>query len=366
MVIPQKMTLYSFLDHLQTQQTRWYVFTREFVFSPLTPCSGGTDGERAIIYFFSCTWQHDLLSAKAKTLQNSAYSAIMGAVTNWEAPIYLELLSTYASTIDNLNIGAALMLLLLGVGNIFTNPLSNSKNSLAAAANYTDMMTELGRRFIYLLSLTTVFVSQIWMGVSKTIGDYYGAHVLLGLGAAPFEALVAISVADVWFVHERGSKLGVYVFGLAFGSFIGPLCSGYMAVNQGWRWIYWWGAILCGALLVLFFLTFEESRFIRSADEVEGRSEATDLENTDSIVWETGPDAKDNGKNAANKDRELDRTISRGPKAGDVFDAVGFAMQLRIYKNFPERWSEILNQMWRPLRVVSLPAVLWVSWHHSP
>lgn len=55
------------------------------------------------------------------------------------------------------------------------------------------------------------------------MGDYYGAHVLVGLAAAPFEALIAISIADVWFVHERGSKLGVYVFGLAFGSFMGPL-----------------------------------------------------------------------------------------------------------------------------------------------
>lgn len=64
----------------------------------------------------------------------SAYSAIMGAVTNWESPIYLQLLSVYATTIDNLNIGAALMLLLLGVGNIFTNPLSNSKmNALCLA-----------------------------------------------------------------------------------------------------------------------------------------------------------------------------------------------------------------------------------------
>jgi len=57
----------------------------------------------------------------------SAYSAIMGAVTNWESPIYLQLMSVYATTIDNLNIGAALMLLLLGVGNVFTNPISNSK-----------------------------------------------------------------------------------------------------------------------------------------------------------------------------------------------------------------------------------------------
>lgn len=53
----------------------------------------------------------------------------MGAVTNWESPIYLQLMSVYATSIDDLNVGAALMLLLLGVGNIFTNPLSNSKSN---------------------------------------------------------------------------------------------------------------------------------------------------------------------------------------------------------------------------------------------
>jgi hypothetical protein len=60
-------------------------------------------------------------------LSLSCYSAIMGAVTNWESPIYLQLLSVYSTTIDNLNIGAALMLLLLGLGNVFTNPISNSE-----------------------------------------------------------------------------------------------------------------------------------------------------------------------------------------------------------------------------------------------
>lgn len=74
----------------------------------------------------------DALSFKADMPDYSSYSAIVGAVTNWEAPIYLELLATYATTIDNLNIGAALMVLLLGLGNIFTNPLSNSKKYWAA------------------------------------------------------------------------------------------------------------------------------------------------------------------------------------------------------------------------------------------
>ena len=226
---------------------------------------------------------------------------------------------------------------------------------------HTNMTTELGRRFIYLISLVTVLVSQIWMGVSKNVGDFYGAHVLLGFGAAPFEALVAISIADVWFAHERGSKLGVYVFGLAFGSFIGPLCAGFMAVNQGWRWIYWWGAIFNGALVILFYFTFEESRFIRSTDAIEGQSSSNveDTERPASPSSQVTTDEKKSDKQ--NTTEELNRQMSHGPKAGDVFDAVGFTVQLCIFKLYPETWAEIVSQIWRPLKVFSLPAVVWVS-----
>lgn len=222
-------------------------------------------------------------------------------------------------------------------------------------------IAELGRRFIYNASLATVFVSQIWMGVSKNVGDFYGAHVLLGFGAAPFEALVAISVADVWFAHERGSKLGIYVFGLAFGSFIGPLCAGFMAVNQGWRWIYWWGAILNGALLVLFFFTFEESRFIRTADAIEGQSNDVEAERPSSPGSQVTTHEKKSDKQNTTEDSEMNRQMSHGPKVGDVFDAVGFTVQLRLFKLYPEPWAEIVSQMWRPLKVFSLPAVIWVS-----
>lgn len=51
----------------------------------------------------------------------------MGAVTNWEAPIYVQLLTEYQTTVTELNIGAAVLLLLLGVGNVLLTPLSNSE-----------------------------------------------------------------------------------------------------------------------------------------------------------------------------------------------------------------------------------------------
>jgi MFS family permease len=204
------------------------------------------------------------------------------------------------------------------------------------------------------------------MGLSKNVGDFYGAHVLVGFGAAPFEALVAISIADVWFAHERGSKLGTYVFGLAFGSFIGPLCAGFMAVNQGWRWIYWWGAILSGALFILFFFTFEESRFIRTADAIEGQSNGADAERPRTPSSQVTTDEKKVDKQNTTEDPDLSRAISHGPKAGDVFDAVGFTIQLHIVKLYPEPWAEIVSQVWRPLKVFSLPAVVWVSLTSHP
>lgn len=229
--------------------------------------------------------------------------------------------------------------------------------------NPTNITAELGRRFIYIASLLIVFFSQIWMAVSQNLGDFQGSHVLTGLGAAPFEALVAISVTDVWFVHERGSKLGAYVFGLAFGSFIGPLCSGYMALNQGWRWLYWWGAILSGALGLLFYLTFEESRFIRTAENIEHRADIEEIRRASDVE---APPWQEDSKNGDRKiqfddDASVDRQVSQEPKVGEVLDAVGFRVQLKIFKLYPDPWREIISQFWRPLKVSVLPAVLWVS-----
>lgn len=139
-----------------------------------------------------------------------------------------------------------------------------------------------------------------------------------------------------------------------------------MTVNQGFRWIYWWSSILSGVLFVLFYFTFEESRFIRTADEIEGQSSAAEHEHTDSIIYgKANIDSKDLDKHTASEDQGLDRSVSLAPKVGEVFDAVGFKVQLRFHKLYPEPWTEILNQMWRPLRVMSLPAVLWVRQYRS-
>ncbi|KAF4334400.1 HOL1 substrate-H+ antiporter [Fusarium beomiforme] len=119
------------------------------------------------------------------------YSTVMTALGNWESSVYVDIQDALGTTINQLNIGTALTLLMLGVGNIFFTPLSH----------------KFGRRIAYLSSLAVVIGCHIWLATAKNSGDFIGAHSLFGLGRAPYEALVPISIADIFFAHERGFAL---------------------------------------------------------------------------------------------------------------------------------------------------------------
>ncbi|KAK4623483.1 hypothetical protein CLAFUR0_07415 [Fulvia fulva] len=268
------------------------------------------------------------------------YSSVLGALTNWESPIYIDLGQHYQTKVDNLNIGSAITILMLGVGNVVFVPLSN----------------KLGRRTIYIWTLLLVLLSQIWLGLSTTIGDFQGAHVLLGIGAAPFEALVAISISDVWFAHERGSKLGAYVFGLAFGSFVGPICAGYMSTSQGFRWIYWWGAILTGMLWGLFSFTFVESRFVRVGGTVRS---GVVVVRKDAGLSSPLPVYGDD------KTAQLQQEINLSPRAGEVLESDHWSFQASLFKTYPDPWPQIISEFWRPLKVSILPAVFWCGLNYG-
>ena len=56
------------------------------------------------------------------------YSTLMTALGNWEAPIgYINIRKTLGTTITLMNVGSALTLLMLGIGNVFLTPLSHSE-----------------------------------------------------------------------------------------------------------------------------------------------------------------------------------------------------------------------------------------------
>lgn len=121
-----------------------------------------------------------------------------------------------------------------------------------------------GRRITYLLCLLAGILGSIWFGSSKTPADTIWSQAFVGMSEACAEAQVQQSLADVFFQHQLGSVLTIYILAMSIGSFLGPLVAQFISQTQGFRWIGWWGAILMGATLIVFFFGCEETVFDRN------------------------------------------------------------------------------------------------------
>jgi MFS family permease len=65
------------------------------------------------------------------------------------------------------------------------------------------------------------------------------ARVVGAFAASSTEGLASAINADLFFLHERGKWMGIYIVGLNFGPVLGSLISGFVVQSLGWRWHLW-------------------------------------------------------------------------------------------------------------------------------
>ncbi|QRD91080.1 major facilitator superfamily domain-containing protein [Aspergillus flavus] len=76
------------------------------------------------------------------------------------------------------------------------------------------------------------------------------------------EAVVMITIVDLFFVHQHARMNGIFLFMQSLGSTGGPIAAGYIVVSMGWRWMWWMIAIFLGVNLILVLFFFEEPKYI--------------------------------------------------------------------------------------------------------
>ncbi|KAJ9210205.1 hypothetical protein DTO166G4_8217 [Paecilomyces variotii] len=151
---------------------------------------------------------------------------------------------------DSMNTGAGVLFVGIGYWTLLSSP---------GAWLY-------GRRSTYLICLTSGLVGSIWMARVQTTADSIWNQLFVGASEACAEATVQLSLSDLFYEHQRGTVLGIYVLATSIGTYLGPLIAGYIAdSSQGWRWIGWWGAIISGGTIIVCLFTLEETLFDRSA-----------------------------------------------------------------------------------------------------
>ncbi|KFG84180.1 Major Facilitator Superfamily protein [Metarhizium anisopliae] len=225
--------------------------------------------------------------------------------------------------------GTGVMFLFLGWGCLLTQPI---------ALAY-------GRRGMYLMSLLATVPLMVWTAYSRSAGEWYAHRILLGLFASPIEALPEVSIPDIFFAHERGSWMSLYVFTLFGSNFLAPILAGFFAEAYGWRWTMHFGAIIAAVAFVILFLFMEETMYFR--ETLEG------LEDVDDSLH----DAKD-------KSNAGETTVSSTSRDSEKHSARHYGQKLKPFSRMEGRppKKQMFLSMILPLPIIlQFPNIAWAG-----
>jgi MFS family permease len=120
-----------------------------------------------------------------------------------------------------------------------------------------------GRRGVYLITMLLTIPLMVWTAYSSSSPEWFAHRVLLGIVVSPIESLCEVTVLDLYFAHNRGSYMGLYVFILFGSNFLAPLVAGWFNDAYGWRWTMHFGAMVCAVAFVVIFFFMEETIYFR-------------------------------------------------------------------------------------------------------
>jgi len=120
-----------------------------------------------------------------------------------------------------------------------------------------------GKRPTFIVAIGIEFAASIWSARATSFNSLLASSVIAAFGGGASEALSAAVINDLYFLHERGRRMGYYIISIAWGSAVGPLCGGFLIENLGWQWQKWVSVILLCVNMLLFVFFFPETRFYR-------------------------------------------------------------------------------------------------------
>lgn len=153
-------------------------------------------------------------------------------ITTTTVPSFPELQEAYGATLEQANWTVAIPALGLSLGPLLW-------------ASPADII---GRRPILILGTVMALASTIGAALAPTYPSYMAARFFQGLGVSPAANVGLAVINDLFFEHERGLKVGLWVLAIDLGLLCGPLIGGFVDL-AGYAWIQWLSAIIFGVIL---------------------------------------------------------------------------------------------------------------------
>ncbi|KAI5464149.1 major facilitator superfamily domain-containing protein [Mariannaea sp. PMI_226] len=189
------------------------------------------------------SWRRDLA-----LLCLGFYCMLGGGMTPIIAAGFTDVAKTYNIEVETVSLTTGLYMMGLGVGSVIASP--------------TAILW--GKRPVYLASSILFIATELWCAWSPSFNSLLIARVFQGIAVSPVECLPSATIAEIFFLHERAFRIGIYTLLLLGGKNLVPLVSAAIIGRLGWRWVFWIVAMITafGGILLFFFVpeTFWDRR----------------------------------------------------------------------------------------------------------
>ncbi|KAM9923906.1 hypothetical protein OXX59_004893 [Metschnikowia pulcherrima] len=153
----------------------------------------------------------------------------------------------YGISYDAMNSGAGVLFIAIGWTTFLLTPV---------ASLY-------GRKVSYFICIFVGLVGAVWFAVCKRTSDTVWSQLFVGASEACAEAHVQQSLTDMYFQHQLGAVLTVYILATSVGTYLGPLIAGFIVEGAGFRWVGWIAVFISAGLLAVIFFGMHETMFDR-------------------------------------------------------------------------------------------------------
>ncbi|GIZ44837.1 hypothetical protein CKM354_000802300 [Cercospora kikuchii] len=165
------------------------------------------------------------------------------------APLFPFLGQEFHLDQQQLSLLTGLNVITLGFANVLIVPISNI----------------FGRRPTAIFFGVLVVLTNIWQALASSHQSLLAARACNGIVAATSETIMVQTIADMFFLHERGTWMAAYFTFYFSGAFLGPIMAGTIGSHHGWRSFFWLSTALTGFVTLLLVFCYPETKYHRAS-----------------------------------------------------------------------------------------------------
>jgi MFS family permease len=188
-----------------------------------------------------------------------------------------------------------------------------------------------GKRPFFIISTIILLASNVWGFYTTSFTSLAVMRVVQGIASAPLETLVTSTVSDMYFVHQRGTRISIWGCMLASGVLLGQTIAGAIIENISFEATFGISAIIFIPIIIAMYFFVVETSYNKP------RPSAT--------AAKKYPDEKNDGVSYL----EIDEADEQKET---------YLQQLRIFRgrlNDESFWKNA----WKPVPLIAYPAVLF-------